>query len=273
MKKYKSLIFIIIAIMIIGACSRVLISNRRQLNLIPKATMLQTSFGQYGQFLEESVVSADAEKTAMVKNVGKNIQKAVEKYFIDNGLEEELKSYDWEFNLVESNEINAWCMPGGKVVFYTGILPLTMDDNGLAVVMGHEIAHAIAEHGNERMSQGLMAQLGGVALAVAVRDKPQQTQQLWMNAFGAGAQLGVLLPFSRLQESEADQLGLIFMAMAGYNPNYAISFWRRMAEMKGGQAPPEFISTHPSDRKRISQIEKQLPEALKYYYATLPANN
>ena len=272
MNKSKLIIFLII-FFIISACSRVLISNRRQLNLIPSSSMLQMSFDQYGQFLEENVISADAEETAMVKRVGLNIQQAVEQYFIDNGLEEELNNYDWEFNLVESNEVNAWCMPGGKVVFYTGILPLTKNENGLAVVMGHEIAHAIADHGNERMSQGLMAQLGGVALAVAVHDKPEQTQQLWMNAFGAGAQLGVLLPFSRLQESEADQLGLIFMSMAGYNPNHAVSFWRRMSEMKGGQTPPEFLSTHPSDRKRITQIEKLLPEALKYYYAAIQANN
>jgi len=268
MNKSKIIIFLIV-VFVINACSRVLMSNRRQLNLIPKATMLQMSFGQYGQFLDENVISADAKNTAMVKRVGGKIQKAVERYFKANGLEHELANYAWEFNLVESNDVNAWCMPGGKVVFYTGILPLTKDENGLAVVMGHEIAHAIAEHGNERMSQGLMAQLGGVALAVAVRDKPEQTQQMWMTAFGAGAQLGVLLPFSRLQESEADQLGLIFMSMAGYNPNHAISFWRRMAEKKGGAAPPEFISTHPSDQKRIAQIEKQLPEALKYYYAAV----
>jgi predicted Zn-dependent protease len=160
-------------------------------------------------------------------------------------------------------------MPGGKVVFYTGILPLTRDENGLAVVMGHEIAHAIADHGNERMSQGLIAQLGGVALSVALDEKPEETQQLWLTAFGAGAQLGVLLPFSRLHESEADHLGLIFMSMAGYNPNHAISFWRRMSEYKEGEAPPEFLSTHPSDETRIAEIEKLLPEALKYYNASI----
>jgi len=267
MKYYKLLIFLII-VFVISACSRVLISNRRQLNLIPNSSMLQMSFDQYGQFLEDNIISADQENTAAVKRVGKNIQKAVEQYFTENGLEGDLKNYDWEFNLVESNEVNAWCMPGGKVVFYTGILPLTKDENGIAVIMGHEIAHAIAEHGNERMSQGLMAQLGGVALAVAVNEKPEETQQLWMSAFGAGAQLGVLLPFSRLHESEADHLGLIFMSMAGYNPNHAISFWKRMAEMKGGQAPPEFMSTHPSDENRIAEIEKLIPKALKYYNTT-----
>lgn len=271
--KYFKISILLIIVFTISACSRVLISNRRQLNLIPNSSMLQMSFDQYGQFLEDNVISADKEKTDMVKRVGKNIQKAVEQYFIDNGLEDELKNYDWEFNLVESNEVNAWCMPGGKVVFYTGILPLTKDESGLAVVMGHEIAHAIAEHGNERMSQGLLTQIGGVALAVAIREEPEQTQQLWMNAFGIGSQLGVLLPFSRLHESEADHLGLIFMSMAGYNPNHAVSFWRRMSEMKGGQTPPEFISTHPSDENRIAQIEKLLPEALKYYNAAIPASD
>ena len=235
--------------------------------------MLQMSFDQYGQFLEENVISTDKDKTDMVKRVGRNIQKAVEQYFIENNLKEELKNYGWEFNLVESNEVNAWCMPGGKVVFYTGILPLTKNENGLAVVMGHEIAHAVAEHGNERMSQGLMAQLGGVALAVAIREESEQTQQLWMTAFGAGAQFSVLLPFSRLHESEADHLGLILISMAGYNPNHAVSFWKRMSELKGGPAPPEFISTHPSDENRIAQIEKLLPEALKYFNAAVPASN
>lgn len=268
MKENKRLIYLLIGILSIVSCSRVLISNRRQLNLIPNASMLEMSFDQYGQFLDENIISSDSDKTTMIKTVGLRIQKAVEQYFIENGLETELENYEWEFNLVESNEVNAWCMPGGKVVFYTGILPLTQDENGVAVVMGHEIAHAIAEHGNERMSQGLMTQLGGVALSVALSEKPEQTQNMWMTAFGAGAQLGVLLPFSRLHESEADHLGLIFMSMAGYNPNYAISFWRRMAENKGGQAPPEFLSTHPSDENRIEQIEKLLPEAMKYYEAS-----
>ena len=271
--KYYKLLPVLIIVLIISACSRVLISNRRQLSLIPSSSMLQMSFDQYGQFLEENIASADINKTKMVKRVGKNVQKAVEQYFVENDLENELKNYDWEFNLVENNEVNAWCMPGGKVVFYTGILPLAKNENGIAVIMGHEIAHALAEHGNERMSQGLMAQIGGVALAVAVSEKPEQTQQLWMTAFGAGTQLGVLLPFSRLHESEADHLGLIFMSMAGYNPNHAISFWRRMSEMKGGQAPPEFISTHPSDNNRIAQIQKLMPEALKYYNTVVPASN
>ena len=151
------------------------------------------------------------------------------------------------------------------MVFYTGILPITKDETGMAVVMGHEVAHAIAEHGNERMSQGMLTQLGGMALSVALQEKPEQTQALWMTAFGVGSQVGVMLPFSRLHESEADRLGLIFMAMAGYNPQEAVAFWQRMASMKGGQAPPEFLSTHPSDATRIDQIKKWLPEAMTYF--------
>jgi predicted Zn-dependent protease len=227
--------------------------------------MLSMSFQQYDQFLKENKISSDAQHTAMVKNVGRGIANAVERFMKNNGMAAEIKNYKWEFNLVESQEVNAWCMPGGKVVVYTGILPLTQDENGLAVVMGHEIAHAVAEHGNERMSQALIAQLGGVALSEAVKNKPAQTQQLWMAAYGLGATVGVLLPFSRTQESEADHLGLIFMAMASYDPHGAISFWQRMAAKSGGNAPPEFLSTHPADERRIKNIEKEIPEAMGYY--------
>jgi predicted Zn-dependent protease len=177
----------------------------------------------------------------------------------------EIKNYKWEFNLIESEEVNAWCMPGGKVVFYTGILPVTQTEAGIAVVMGHEIAHAVAEHGNERMSQSLIAELGGIALSEAVKNEPAQTQQLWFAAYGLGATVGVLLPFSRTQESESDRLGLIFMAMAGYNPQEAVNFWKRMAAQKGGNAPPEFLSTHPADETRIKDLQNEIPEAMKYY--------
>ena len=245
-------------------CSTVPITGRSQLSLIPASEMNAMSFQQYDQFLQENKLSSSKSDIDMVKRVGVNIQKAVETYFKQNNLSKELAGYQWEFNLVESPEINAWCMPGGKVVVYTGILPLTKDETGLAVVMGHEIAHAIAQHGAERMSQGLLQQLGGVALTVALKDKPQETQNLFMTAYGVGTTVGVMLPFSRTQESEADRLGLIFMAMAGYNPNSAVDFWTRMSQM-GGQKPPEFLSTHPSDATRIADIKKELPEALSYY--------
>jgi len=219
---------------------------------------------QYNEFLKSNkVVPAGDSRTAMVKNVGRNTQSAVEQYFRQNNLS--LSGYSWEFNLVDDKEANAWCMPGGRVVVYTGMLPITKNEVGLAVVMGHEIAHAVAEHGDERMSQGLLAQLGGAALSQALSEKPQETQQLWMTVFGVGVEYGALLPFSRVQESEADHLGLIFMAMAGYDPNQALTFWQRMAQQNNGQAPPEFMSTHPSDESRIATIREELPEALGYY--------
>jgi predicted Zn-dependent protease len=200
----------------------------------------------------------------MVKRIGKKIQTAVETYFAEKKMSSHLNGYEWEFNLVQDDLVNAWCMPGGKVVVYTGILPVTKDETGLAVVMGHEVAHAVAGHGSERMSQGMMVQLGGMALDKALETKPEATKNIFMSAFGLGAQVGVLLPFSRLHESEADHLGLVFMAMAGYDPNKAVDFWQRMAA-GGGQKPPEFLSTHPSDETRINKIKKLLPKAMKYY--------
>jgi len=266
MKKFKGYVVVLLALsLFLLACSTVAVTGRKQLNLIPQSTVLSMSSQQYGEFLKANKLSANQKETQTVKKVGAKIQKAVEQYFAERDMSHELKDYAWEFNLVESEEVNAWCMPGGKVVFYTGILPITKDESGLAVVMGHEIAHAIAQHGNERMSQGLVTQLGGMALSKALEEKPEQTQQLWMAAFGIGAQVGVLLPYSRLHESEADHLGLIFMAMAGYDPNASVAFWQRMAKMKGGQAPPEFLSTHPSDQTRIEKIRALIPEAMQYY--------
>ncbi len=267
LKHFTHLAFVLLmaAMLLMPSCSRVPITGRKQINLLPSSQMLSMSFQQYDEFVKTNKISNNAAQTAMVKKVGSKIQRAVEDYFASKGMAHELKGYNWEFNLVESEEANAWCMPGGKVVFYTGILPITKDETGMAVVMGHEVAHAVAEHGNERMSQGMLTQLGGMALAVAIQEKPEQTQALWMTAFGVGSQVGVMLPFSRLHESEADRLGLIFMAMAGYNPSEAVAFWQRMASMKGGQAPPEFMSTHPSDETRIQQIKEWLPEAMKYY--------
>jgi predicted Zn-dependent protease len=259
------IVFVLTGLLLLLSCSTVAITGRKQLNLVPRSTMLSMSYQQYGEFLKTHKLSDNQKQTQMVKRVGARIQKAVGQYFAEQGMSDKLKDYEWEFNLVESEEVNAWCMPGGKVVFYTGILPVTQDENGMAVVMGHEIAHAIAQHGNERMSQMLVTQLGGMALSKALEEKPEQTQQLWMTAFGLGAQLGVLLPYSRLHESEADRLGLIFMSMAGYDPNTAVQFWQRMAKMKGGQAPPEFLSTHPSDEKRIKNLQALIPEAMQYY--------
>ncbi len=246
------------------SCSTVPVTGRKQLNIIPSGTMLSMSYQQYDEFLKTNPLSKDAAQTVMVKRAGQRIQHAVETYFAERGMSQELNGYAWDFNLVESDEVNAWCMPGGKVVVYTGLLKLAAGEDELAVVMGHEIAHAVAEHGNERMSQGLMTQFGGMALSKALEQKPAETQQLWMSVFGLGAQVGVLLPYSRLHESEADELGLIFMAMAGYDPNAALTFWQKMSA-QGGGAPPEFLSTHPSDETRIRKIRELLPKAMQYY--------
>ena len=250
---------------LITSCSTVPVTGRRQLNLISDSSILPMSAQQYQEFLGFQKVIRNTKEADMVQRVGHRIQDSVDRYFAEHKMSEDLKGYAWEFNLVESKEVNAWCMPGGKVVVYTGILPIASDEAGLAVVMGHEIAHAIAKHGNERMSQALVTQLGGVALSTALESYPAQTRALWMTAFGLGSQVGVLLPYSRLHESEADRLGLIFMAMAGYDPNEAPRFWSRMAAEKGGAAPPEFLSTHPSDKTRIEKIKQEIPEAMKYY--------
>ncbi len=263
MKTKVVLLLIILAFII--TCTTVPITGRQQLNLISSSEINAMSFQQYDKFLQNHKVITGTKEARLVKQVGKNIQQAVERYFAEKNMSGQLKGYEWDFNLVEDEAVNAWCMPGGKVVFYTGILPITKDETGLAVVMGHEIAHAIANHGNERMSQGLLVQMGGMALSKAVEKKPQETQNLYMAAFGLGAQVGMLLPYSRKHESEADHLGLIFMAMAGYNPREAVDFWQRMADMKGGAVPPEFLSTHPSDQSRINNLKKLLPKALEYY--------
>lgn len=264
-KKMYTLTAILITSLLITSCSTVPLTGRRQLDLIPSSTMLSMSFQQYDQFLSSNQVSSNQAQTQMVQNVGRRIQKAVEQYMTDNGLSSRLRDYKWEFNLVDSPEVNAWAMPGGKVVVYSGILPIAKDESGLAVIMGHEIAHAIAKHGDERMSRGLLTQLGTSALSAALQNRPAETQRLWMGAFGAGAQYGVMLPHSRLQESEADRLGLIYMAMAGYDPQNAVSFWQRMDVASGGGKVPEFLSTHPSGQTRIKRIKQLLPEAFRYY--------
>jgi len=248
----------------ITSCTTVPLTGRKQLNMIPESQLVAMSMTSYDDFLSQNQLSDNRQQTQMVKQVGDNIAVAVEAFLNGNGLSSRVAGYNWEFNLVEDDVPNAWCMPGGKVVVYSGILPITQTDDGLAVVMGHEIAHAIARHGNERMSQGLLIETGGLALAAAVDEKPAETQALFMAAYGIGSQVGISLPYSRSHETEADKLGLIFMAMAGYNPGEAIDFWTRMSQL-GGQKPPEFLSTHPSDQTRIQDLQAFLPEAMKYY--------
>lgn len=252
-------------LLIPSSCSQVAITGRKQFNIVPDTMMNSMSFQSCSEFLTANKLSTDTQKTRMVKEVGARIQKAVEKYCAENNLSSQVKNYQWEFNLIEDPNVNAWCMPGGKVVVYTGLLPVAKDEAGLAVVMGHEIAHAIAKHGAERMSQGLVVELGGMALSEALANKPEQTKNLFMKSYGIGSEVGVLLPYSRLHESEADRMGLIFMAMAGYNPNEAVGFWERMAAASKGQKPLELLSTHPADSTRINNIKRLIPEAMKYY--------
>jgi len=249
---------------LLTACATVPITGRKQMSLFPESQMIATSLTQYDSFLKENKLSTNKEQSAMVKRVGNRIAEKVEIFMKDNGMADRIAGFAWEFNLVEDDTPNAWCMPGGKVVFYTGILPYTQTEAGLAVVMGHEIAHAIARHGNERMSQQMGIQALGTGLSMALNEKPAETQQIWMTAFGAVSNVGVMLPFSRSHENEADKMGLIFMAMAGYDPAVAVDFWKRMGE-SGGQKPPEFLSTHPADDTRVKNLQAFLPEAMKYY--------
>lgn len=256
---------ILISLSFLAACTTVPITGRRQLSLVSDTEINTLAATQYRQVIAKGPLSNNVEYNALVRRVGQRIQGAVESYFRQQNASDQLAGYQWEFNVIQDDkQQNAWCMPGGKVAVYTGILPITQDENGLAVVMGHEIAHAVAKHGSERMSQGLVQQLGGQALSAALAKNAPATQQLALQAFGVGSQVG-LLRYGRNQESEADHLGLIFMALAGYNPDGAIAFWQRMDARENAASPPEFLSTHPSNGTRIADIQRELPEARKYY--------
>lgn len=246
------------------ACHTVPITGRKQLKLVNNSELLPLSFSQYNEVLAESELSKDVEKVNQIKTIGANIQKAAEKYYGEKGISDQLSGYSWEFNLIESDQVNAWCMPGGKVAFYTGILPICQTEAGIAVVMGHEIAHALANHGSERMSQAMVAQYGMTGLDMALGENPTLTKDLFKQAVGLGANAG-MLKFSRGNESESDHIGLILMAMAGYDPNEAVEFWKRMDAMSGGNEPMEFLSTHPSHDTRVSDLKTLMPEAMKFY--------
>ncbi|MCU0231472.1 MAG: M48 family metallopeptidase [Acidobacteria bacterium] len=254
------------AVLLLAGCATVPMTGRKQLSLVSGSEVNALAATEYGKFLKKNPPVRGTPEARMVEDVGRRIQAAVERYMEKHDYADLLAGYDWQFHLVEDEAVNAWCMPGGRVVVYSGILPVTRDETGLAVVMGHEVAHAIAQHGAERMSQQLATQLGGATLAVALAGKSTQTQALAMAAFGAGSAVGILLPFSRAQESEADKMGIQFMAMAGYDPRASIGLWQRMAEAsKGSGKPPVFLSTHPSDEQRIERLKKEMPEALKRY--------
>lgn len=262
MKKLVGLF--ITALLFLSSCGSVPVTGRRQMLLVGDQEVISASLSQYGSFMKEAKVSTDQNQTARVIRVGKKIAAATEAYLKANGLESEIKNFSWEFNLVQSKEVNAFCMPGGKIVVYEGILPYTSSDEELAVIVGHEVAHAVAKHSNERMSQQLLTEYGSAVLGQAVSGQSQAVQAIAGTVYGLGSQYGVMLPYSRKHEYEADHMGLIFMAMAGYNPEAAVGFWTKMSAGKDGQIP-EMMSTHPNDANRIKEIQKYLPTAMEYY--------
>lgn len=261
----KNSIFALLFCFLFFACSKNAVTGKRSMTLIPESEMIAMSLTEYDKFLNENPPLPDYDdRVVLVRRVGTKIQQAVEEFYKEKKATKDLDGFAWTFNVVDENTVNAWCMPGGKVVVYTGLLPITLTEEGLAVVMGHEIAHAIARHGNQRMSQVMAIQGLGVGLSIALSEKPSITQDIFMQAYGIGSQLGTLA-YSRSHETEADKMGIIFAAMAGYDPEEAITFWQRMASSSNGQKPPQFLSTHPSDEKRINDLRAFMPEAKKYY--------
>jgi len=261
----KKIILSLFIVLMFAGCALNLVTGRKQLSLVNESELRLMAVSQYKTFLSENeVLSGSNYDAAMVSRVGSRIANAISKYYTGLGKQSVIEGYSWEFKTVEDKAVNAWCMPGGKVVVYTGLLPITQNETALAIVMGHEIAHAIAKHGNERMSQAMVQQMGGMALEVALSQKPAETQNLFLLSYGIGSQVGAMLPWSRQQEIEADQYGLIFAALAGYNPQEAIPFWQRMSAA-GGANQPEFLSTHPSDATRMRKLKVFMPEAMKHY--------
>ncbi len=259
MKKY--LLIGIGTIGLIYSCATNPMTGKKELNFVSNSELFPSSFQQYGTFLKENKVITGTADAKRVELVGSKIRAAAEKYAIYLGQPQYLNGYQWEYKLVDSKEVNAWCMPGGKIVVYSGILPITKDEAGLATVLGHEVSHALANHGAQRMSASQIEQLGAVGVAVATGGQSAEKQQMWQQYYGIGSQLGVMLPFSRSHESEADKIGLTLMTIAGYNPEDAILFWQRMASQSGGQSQPEFMSTHPSDATRMANLKALIPQA------------
>lgn len=253
-----------IMLALLAGCSKVPITGRSQLNLLSEGEMMSMSFTQYQNFLKEHppLPSSD-QRVVLVKGIGNRLAAAATTFLKEHDAADRVANFEWDFNVVDDPMVNAWCMPGGKVVVYTGLLPVAQDEASLALVMGHEIAHAIARHGNERMSQALAVQGAGLTLQAFTAENPSLASDLFLQAYGVGGQLGMLV-YGRKQESEADKMGLVFMAMGGYDPRVAPAFWERMAA-QGGAKPPEFLSTHPSDERRIADLKAYMPEAMKYY--------
>ena len=264
MKRLSSLsaALIIMTAAILSSCGSVALTGRKQLLLVSDQEVYQAGLTQYNEYIASSQLSSNSSATAMVKSVGQKLATATEQYLKNNGLESELSNFAWEFNLVKDDQVNAFCMPGGKIVVYEGLLTVAQTEDELAVVIGHEIAHAVAKHSNERMSQQMMAQYGSIILSDVLSQKPKAVQSLATSVFGLGAQVGFMLPYSRKHEYEADYMGIVFMEMAGYNSESAVDFWTKMSA--GGGNSSDFLSTHPSDSKRIAQIKDRIPEAKKY---------
>ena len=253
-------IAIVLALAAVAAgCATVPITGRRQLSLVSDSEILSSSLSQYKSYMGKAKVSGNKVQSAQVEHVGRRIAAATERYLRENGLAKEVSNFAWEFNLVQDKEVNAFCMPGGKIVVYTGLMALVASDDELAVVLGHEVAHAVAKHANERMSQQLLASAGAQAVGYATKERSAAVQSAAAGVYGLGAQVGALLPFSRKHESEADYMGLALMTMAGYKPDASVPFWKKMAA-QGGSSTPEFLSTHPSDETRIADLQKALPE-------------
>jgi len=256
----KSLLTITVFLLVV-ACKTNPFTGKKMLNFYGNQQIFPMAFAQYDQFLTENKVITGTSESEMIKTVGQRIATAAERWLDANGYPGYLKDYKWEYNLVNDETVNAWCMPGGKIVFYTGILPICQGETGVAVVMGHEVAHALADHGAQRMSAGTLQQIGAVGTAIATSGKSAETQNAFMQAYGLASTVGGMLPFSRSHETEADRIGLQIMAIAGYNPDEAADLWRRMKAKSGGQAPPEFMSTHPSNDTRIRHLTEWAPLA------------
>ena len=257
----KEILLGICALSMVYSCATNPLTGKKTLNFVSNSELFPSAFQQYGTFLKENKVISGTADARKVEMVGSRIKAAAEKYLTYLGQGQYLRDYRWEYKLIDSKEVNAWCMPGGKIVVYSGNLPITKNDAGLATVMGHEVSHALANHGAQRMSAAQLQQLGAVGVAVATGGQSAEKQQMWQQYYGMGSQVGVMLPFSRGHETEADKIGLTLMAIAGYNPEESITFWSRMAAQSSGQAPPEFMSTHPSDATRIANLKALIPEA------------
>jgi predicted Zn-dependent protease len=263
MKNFTKFTGVFMVFLFLVSCGSVPLTGRRQMLLVSDAEILTASFSQYEAYMKSAVKSTKSVQSATIERVGKNIAVATENYLKQNGLEKEIDNFKWEFNLINDSAVNAFCMPGGKIVVYEGLLPLVSSDDELAVVIGHEVAHAVAKHANERMSQQVVAQYGATIVHAALSTRTSAVQALGNTVFGLGAQLGVMLPYSRKHEYEADFLGLAFMTLAGYEPNSAVAFWQKMASNSGNNNGSDFMSTHPSDSKRIAEIQRRLPELEK----------